>query len=82
MNEELREKIDKRQEANLAIVAELLSYVEKFPELRFGQLLFVLDVNQFERPLPLAGPPASRDIFNDESVDILERIRKQRERIG
>ena len=63
--EKQQEKIYLRQEANRELIENLTAYVEKYPDLRFGQILeifgFVIkDIN----------------LYNEESVDTLERVRK------
>ena len=63
--EKHQEKIHYRQEANRELIENLTAYVEKYPDLRFGQILeifgFVInDIN----------------LYNEESVDTLERVRK------
>lgn len=63
--EKIQEKISHRQEANKELIQNLSAYVEMYPDLRFGQILegfgFVVE---------------DTDLFNEESVDTLERVRK------
>lgn len=63
--EKQQEKISHRQEANRELIQNLTAYVDKYPDLRFGQILegfgFVIE---------------DTDLFNEESVDTLERVRK------
>ena len=63
--EKQQEKISYRQEANRELIENLAVYVEKYPDLRFGQILedfgFVIE---------------DTDLFNEESVDTLERVRE------
>ena len=63
--EKQQEKISHRQEANRELIENLAGYVEKYPDLRFGQILedfgFVIE---------------DTDLFNEESVDTLERVRE------
>lgn len=63
--EKMQEKISHRQEANRELIQNLSAYVEMYPDLRFGQILegfgFVVE---------------DTDLFNEESVDTLERVRK------
>lgn len=63
--EKQQEKISHRQEANKELIENLAGYVEKYPDLRFGQILedfgFVIE---------------DTDLFNEESVDTLERVRE------
>ena len=63
--EKQQETISHRQEANKELIENLAGYVEKYPDLRFGQILedfgFVIE---------------DTDLFNEESVDTLERVRE------
>ena len=63
--EKQKEKESHRQEANRELITNLAAYVEMYPELRFGQILegfgFVVE---------------DTDLFNEESVDTLERVRR------
>lgn len=63
--EKQQEKISHRQEANRELIQNLTAYVEKYPELRFGQILdgfgfIIQDI----------------DLFNEESVDTLKRVKE------
>ena len=50
------------------------------PELRFGQALFNLSINQFVNPdNPAEADYRMRDIHSDKDSDIIARIRKQQE---
>lgn len=56
----------KRQECNRKLI-EIISYmVENYPHLRFGQILTILEVYK-----------DNLDLFNEESVYMLERIKKK-----
>ena len=63
--EKQKEKISHRYEANKELIQNLSAYVELYPDLRFGQILegfgFVVQ---------------DSDLFNEESVDTLERVRR------
>ena len=63
--EKQKEKESHRQEANRELIVNLSAYVELYPDLRFGQILegfgFVVE---------------DTDMFNEESVDTLERVRR------
>ena len=63
-----------RQEANRKIIEILQVNVEKYPDMRFGQMLFNLDINQNH-----SGTTTIRDIYADESNNILERVKIQDE---
>ena len=60
-----KDKESHRQEANKELMKIISSYVEKYPELRFGQILegfgFVVQ---------------DTDTFNEESVDTLKRVKE------
>ena len=56
-------RIKQRQTANLEILKILDIVVNRFPDLRFTQILTILNLD--------------RDLFYEESVDTLERIKKQ-----
>jgi len=50
-------------------------YLEKYPELRFGQALFNLDIMQWEEPFNPHGENVMRDIHADSDVKIINRIK-------
>ena len=60
--EAIQSKIKKRQIANLEIISLLSNIVEKHPELRFCQILEILNLN--------------KDKFYEESVDTLKELKK------
>ena len=62
-------------------IIELIStYLEYDPELRFGQALFNLKVNEFQKSTDPRNPNYNlRDIHNDNDADILKRIKGQLE---
>lgn len=60
--EEIQSKIKKRQIANLEIISLLSNIVEKHSELRFCQILAILNLN--------------KDKFYEESVDTLKELKK------
>jgi hypothetical protein len=68
-----------RQEANRKIVEELSKAVEKYPDLRFHQLLYNMDV---QVPIPILdkdGLQAGmhfKDLHHEESIDTLDRMAK------
>lgn len=68
-----------RQEANRKIVEELSKAVEKYPELRFHQILFNMDVNV---PVPILDENGVmegmhfKDLYNEESSKTLDRMAK------
>ena len=57
------------------VILNLLeSYLEKHSDIRFGQALFNLNINQFNLPLERDISPTLRDIYNDKDKDILKRM--------
>jgi hypothetical protein len=58
-------RIKQRQTANLEILKILNIVVNRFPDLRFTQILTILNLD--------------KDLFYEESVDTLEHIKKQLE---
>lgn len=68
--ESFKAKIEKRQESNRLILNKLSEYVEKYPDIRFGQLLVNLKILQYNNDGTMMDP------WNDESIDILRRIEK------
>jgi len=63
------------------IIIELIkSYLEKNPDQRFGQALFNLRINEFQKTVDAKNPNYNlRDIHNDDDQEIVNRIRKQLE---
>jgi len=61
-----------------ATIAELLKqYLIKYPDIRFGQALFNLNINQFADPdNPEACNHYLRDIHSDSDDAILKRVLK------
>jgi hypothetical protein len=68
-----------RQEANRKIVEELSKAIEKYPDLRFHQLLYNMDVHV---PVPKINKDGEQvgmyfeDLHHEESTKTLERIAK------
>ena len=62
ISEAIQTKIQQRQSANLEIISLLSNIVEKHPELRFCQILEILNLN--------------KDKFYEESVDTLKELKK------
>lgn len=61
------------------IILELLeSYLEKNPSQRFGQALFNLQINEFQKTTDPRNPNYNiRDIHGDSDVAIIERIKNR-----
>ncbi len=70
----------KRQDSNRVLVRLIADAVEKWPDMRFHQILHLLDVEVgFDKNIPgLVGPGinATKDLFYEESVDTLDRVRE------
>lgn len=70
-----------RNQANRAILLELYNLIEKYPDLRFGQILVNSDIIQEEEVL-LEGERQTVligiDPFYEESEDTLNRMMKSR----
>ena len=64
-SEAIQMKIQQRQSANLEILKILNMIVERFPQLRFTQILTNLGLD--------------KDLFYEESIDTLNNIKKQLE---
>jgi hypothetical protein len=60
------------------ILESIAYYLEKYPDQRFGQVLFNLGVNQFANPKhPEEFNYLLRDIYADQDAEILNRISVQ-----
>lgn len=71
----IKQKISFRHSANREIIEILSDMVERYPDLRFGQILAITEVIQYK-----PGPGINDDIkvvdpFNEESVDMWIRMR-------
>lgn len=73
---DIKLKIEQRQIANREIVKILSDMVDRYPELRFGQILAITEAIEY---IPDARPYIDtvdvKDPFNDESVDMFIRMR-------
>lgn len=59
-----------------SIIQLITEYLEANPDIRFGQALFNLNINQFEdQKDPSLKGFLLRDIYNDSDQRILKRIR-------
>ena len=75
-----KEIIDARQSANSEILSILKQYVEKYPELRFGQILALSKAIEYERVTEVRFPMVEtrvKDPFHEESTDTLNRVKEQ-----
>ena len=76
MNSKITEMIDKRQGANKDIIQHLTTLVDKYPELRFGQILAISNVIQYTHVSCDSDEYVEvvKDPFNEESVETLRRV--------
>lgn len=76
----LIEKIESRQKANRQILEKISETIEKYPELRFHQILLILEINKTE--LVKISEKSDIDpyiekcsyLFSEESIDTLNRL--------
>lgn len=62
------------------IIDLLNNYLELYPDQRFGQALFNLGINEFQKTIDPRNPNYNlRDIHNDKDAEILMRIERQLE---
>jgi len=61
--------------SNTKILADIANYMKEAPGLRFGQILFNLDIMQFAEPNnPEAKNFLCRDLHSDSNEAIIKRI--------
>lgn len=61
----------------------IAQYLNDHPEIRFGQALFNLDINQFKKKDSLGiKQPELRDIYNDLDQEILMRLELRLNKFG
>ena len=72
MDKELEQKIEKRQEYNIKILDILAEQVERYPNLRFGQIL--INTNVLKHYCMDPSGFHVFDPFNEEPVDMYNRI--------
>lgn len=58
------------------IITKIKQYLETYPDIRFGQALFNLNINQFDVNSPLFDHYFLRDIHTDSDQQIIARIEK------
>ena len=69
---------EKMKKEHKEIIDLISTYLEYDPELRFGQALFNLKINEFQKSTDPRNPNYNlRDIHNDDDTDILKRIKSQ-----
>ena len=57
------------------ILDKLKTYLDEYPEQRFGQAIFNLGINEFKQNEEFQ----LRDIYNDNDTEIINRIEKRLE---
>lgn len=77
----LKLKIDQRQQANAELLQIIGEAIMKYPDLRFGQILAMLDIIQYKTVNKVGALGAhvveTVDPFYEESVDMLTRVRNK-----
>ena len=78
MDSKITEMIENRQQANRDIISHLSILVESHPELRFGQILAMLDIIQYKTVIKIGGLGShvteTVDPFHEEPVITLQRV--------
>ena len=78
MDSKITEMIEKRQQANRDIILHLSVLVESHPELRFGQILAMLDIIQYKTVIKIGALGShvteTVDPFHEEPVITLQRV--------
>lgn len=69
---DFKDKINRREESNTLILKIIAMYLHKHPYLRFGQALIDLKILKSDTV-----SPDNIDIFNEESVDLLNRLKNE-----
>lgn len=64
--------IEQRQEANLHLLEIIQDYLEKYPSLRFGQVLVNLNILE-----PTDNTAFVKDPYYDEPMAMLDRIKQE-----
>lgn len=76
MDAKIQEMINKRQDANQEILKNIEEMVNKYPDLRFGQILVNLGIIEYERNT-YDETLITKDPFNEESVVTLNRMKNK-----
>lgn len=73
---DIKLKIEQRQIANREIVKILSDMVDRYPDLRFGQILAITEAIEYiPDSRPYIDTVDVKDPFNEESVDMVIRMR-------
>jgi len=81
MNKKIEIEISKRQESNRVLVQLISDMVEKYPDLRFHQILHLLDVVVPRESMTGDREDGMQDLFYEESVNTLDRVGKAAEKL-
>ena len=73
--ETIRKAIALRHSANREIIEILSDMVERYPDLRFGQILAITEAIQYKHGPGINDGVKVVDPFNEESVDMWIRMR-------
>lgn len=68
---DISKKVKNRQNSNEAIIKILADTVKKYPDLRFGQILYILDIIRQDESGNVI------DIFSEEPDTTLHRIKRK-----
>ena len=79
MTENIKKKINERQNANLQILNKLRDYFLSHPDMRFGQALANLNIIEYDRTKLT---PEVIHPFFEESVDTFEKVKNTVEKIA
>ena len=79
MTENIKKKIDERQNVNLQILNKLHNYFLSHPDVRFGQALANLNIIEYDRTKLT---PEVIDPFFEESADTLEKVKNTVEKMA
>lgn len=70
-----------RQEANRIILKQISDMIDGEPDLRFHQILHILNIEVTKKVFDSAGFPTEefdcKDLFNEESIDTLKRMQEK-----
>lgn len=75
MENKIKQAVSLRHKANLEILGKIQEAVERYPCLRFGQILANLKVIDYERDY-INDVCTPKDPYHEESVETLSRIKK------
>ena len=74
MNNNIKEKIGKRQEFNYKLLDLIAEYINEHPDIRFGQALVNIGIIQYDEYDDKKETCSTIDPFYEESVNMYDRI--------